>query len=218
MKYTRHIMGISRVMAFLVARASNGSAVLVKSSLRNSSVGNSSLSFIGNSLCSRRWVLREVTRAGSVDFEEAGGAHAAADAHGDHDVAGLAATALQQCVPDLAGAGHPVRVADGDGSAVDVQLVRVDLEEVAAVHGLGGEGLVQLPQVDVLDLEVVLGEKLRDGEDRSDPHLVRCAAGDRDAAVRPQWCKTAPGCFGRLHQDRGGGAVGQLGGVAGGDR
>src|ERR1035438_6437007 len=90
-------------------------------------------------------------RVDSEHFEEAGGAHTAADAHGDHDVPGLAATALEQCVPDLAGAGHSVRVADGDGAAVDVQLVRVDLEEVAAVHGLGREGLVQLPQVDVLD-------------------------------------------------------------------
>ena len=40
-------------------------------------------------------------------------------------------------------------MADGDRAAVDVQLLGVDAEPVAAVDHLHGEGFVQLPQVDV---------------------------------------------------------------------
>src|SRR5687768_11035163 len=45
---------------------------------------------------------------GSCDFEEAGGAHAAADAHGDHDVLRAAALALDQGMAGEARAAHPV--------------------------------------------------------------------------------------------------------------
>ena len=48
---------------------------------------------------------------------------------------------------------HAVRVADGDRAAVDVQAVRRDAELVAAVEHLHREGFVQLPQVDVVDLQ-----------------------------------------------------------------
>jgi len=40
-------------------------------------------------------------------------------------------------------------VADGDGSAVDVEAAVVDAQLVAAVDNLAGEGLVELPQVDI---------------------------------------------------------------------
>lgn len=122
---------------------------------------------------------------GLKNFEEACCAHAAPDAHGDDHVPGVTATPFQESVPDKAGTGHPVRVADGDGPAVDVDLVRVDLQEILAVEGLRREGLIQLPQVDVVDTETVLGEKFRDGEDRSDAHLVGCATSHGDPAVGP---------------------------------
>jgi hypothetical protein len=38
---------------------------------------------------------------------------------------------------------HAVRMTESDRTAVDVQLLRVDPEEVAAVDRLGGERLVQ---------------------------------------------------------------------------
>src|SRR5947208_2394706 len=91
----------------------------------------------------------------SVDLKKSCAAHAAADAHGDDDVLGAAAFAFLQDVAGQARAGHPERVADGDGAAVDVVLLRVDAELVAAVEALAGEGLVQLPQVDVVDLQAV---------------------------------------------------------------
>src|SRR5690349_23043410 len=81
------------------------------------------------------------------DLEQAGGTHAAADAHRHDDVLGLAATALDQRVAGAARAGHAERMADRDRAAVDVELVVRDAELVAAVEHLNGEGLVQLPQV-----------------------------------------------------------------------
>ena len=55
-------------------------------------------------------------------------------------------------------------------------------EPVAAVDHLRREGFVQLPDVDVVDLEPVLLEQLRHREHRTDAHLVGLAAGDRVAA------------------------------------
>ena len=58
----------------------------------------------------------------------------------------------------------------------------VDAELVATVDDLHGERLVQLPQVDVVDLETVPLQQLRHREDGPDAHLVRLATGDGEAA------------------------------------
>src|ERR1700722_7459556 len=92
------------------------------------------------------------------------GAHAAgakpiedvvvADAHGDHGVLDVAAPpALLKHMAGEPRAGHPERMADGDRAAVDVVLFRVDAEGVAAIEALAGEGLVEFPQVNVVDLQ-----------------------------------------------------------------
>src|SRR5438046_835474 len=84
-----------------------------------------------------------------VDLEQARAALAAADAHGDDAVFHVPApAALLQDMAGAARAGHAERVADGDRAAVDVVLLRIDAEGVAGVEALGGERLVQLPQVD----------------------------------------------------------------------
>jgi hypothetical protein len=57
------------------------------------------------------------------------------------------------------------------------------MPSLSAVDHLHSECLVQLPDADVLDLEAVLVEQLRDGEYRADPHLVGLAAGHREAAI-----------------------------------
>src|SRR5688572_20209161 len=114
---------------------------------------------------------------GSENFEQARAAHAAADAHGDDRVLGAAALAFLQDVAGEPRAGHAEGVADGDGAAVDVVLLRVDAQLVAAVEALAGEGLVQLPQVDVVHLQAMPLQQARDGEDRPDAYLVGLAAG-----------------------------------------
>src|SRR6266566_4453642 len=59
----------------------------------------------------------------SRDFEQAGRAHAAADAHRDDDVLRAAALAFDQRVAGEARARDAVRMADRDRTAVDVELV-----------------------------------------------------------------------------------------------
>ena len=56
-------------------------------------------------------------RSFSVDFEQAGGAHPATDAHGDDTVFRAAPLALDQDVAGHPGARHAVGVADRDGAA-----------------------------------------------------------------------------------------------------
>ena len=50
-----------------------------------------------------------------------------------------------------AGAGAAEGVAEGDRAAVDVELLLVDAELAGAGEDLGGEGLVELDQVDVVE-------------------------------------------------------------------
>jgi hypothetical protein len=78
-----------------------------------------------------------------------GGAHAAADAHGDDGVAAAAAAQLVEQRRGELRAGAPERVAERDGAAVDVELRVGDAELALAVHDLRGEGLVHLEEVDV---------------------------------------------------------------------
>src|SRR6266704_823400 len=113
-------------------------------------------------------------RCSSVDdFDKAGGAHAAANTHGYNSILGLAPAPLDQGVAGQPRPGHAVGMADRDRAAVDVELFRVDAELVAAMDDLHRECLVQLPQVDVIDLEPVSLEQPGHGIDRSNAHLVR---------------------------------------------
>src|SRR3954470_7220790 len=143
----------------------------------------------------------------SEDLEQAGGAHAAADAHRDDAVLGAAPLALEQDVAGHPGAGHPIRVADRDRAARDIQLVVGDAELVATVDRLARERLVELPEVDLVHLDPGLLEQLGDREHRTDAHLLGAAAGDRHAAIGAQRREPAALGFLRLHQDHRGGAV-----------
>src|SRR5580692_11896435 len=69
-------------------------------------------------------------------LEQTGRAHAAADAHGHHGIFGLAAAALDQGVTGETRAGHAVGVADRDRAAIDVDLLRINAELVAAIQHL----------------------------------------------------------------------------------
>src|SRR5262249_50725445 len=136
--------------------------------------------------------------------------HAAPDAHGDHGVAGLAALALDEGVADQTRAAHAVGVADGDGAAVDVVLLGVDAEPVAAVEALHGKGLVELPEVDVGDLEAVALQQLWHREDRADSHLVGLAARHHHTAVDAERIEAALLRELRIHHHAGGRAIREL--------
>ena len=60
-------------------------------------------------------------------------------------------------------AGGGERVAEGDRAAVDVDLAGVDLQRAGGRHGDAGEGLVDLPQVDVLRAQPLAFEQLARG-------------------------------------------------------
>ena len=89
------------------------------------------------------------------DFQKPRGPHAATDTHGDDGIFRLAPTALNQSVAGQPSSGHAVGMPDRDRAAIDVELFRIDPELVAAIDHLYREGLVQFPEVDIVDLESV---------------------------------------------------------------
>src|SRR6266478_2404233 len=104
------------------------------------------------------------------DFEQPRSAHAATDAHGHHAVFGLAATSLDQKMSGQAGPGHAVGMADRDRTAVDVEFLGIDAQFVAAINHLDGIGLIQLPQIDIIDLQTMTLEQAGDRRHRADAH------------------------------------------------
>ena len=151
-------------------------------------------------------------------LEQARGAHAAADAHRHHNVAHAAPLALDQGVPDHACAGHAVRMADRDRTAVDVEALVGDAEPVAAIEHLHRERLVQFPQTDVVDREAEALQQLRHCKHRSDAHLVGLGARDRHADIAAQRLQDRALRPAGFHHDAGRRAIGELAGVARGDR
>src|SRR5579883_1554294 len=149
-----------------------------------------------------RWSLRHL--------EQPRRTHAAADAHGDDDALGAAALAFDECVTRHARAAHPIGMADRDGAAIDIVFRGIDAEPVAAIERLHGEGLVQLPEIDVVDLEAMPLEQLGHGEDRADAHLVGLAAGDDHAAIDPQRLEPALLRELSIHEHAGGRTVREL--------
>src|SRR5207245_4096360 len=135
-------------------------------------------------------------------------------AYRNDDLPSAARLALERRGPDGRRPGNSVGVADRDGAAIDIVPLGIDAEPVAAVESLHGKGLVELPETDVLDLEPMLLQQLWHRKNRPDPHLVRRAAGNCDTAIGAE--RLQPAAFGLLclHQQRGGRAVGQLGGVS----
>src|SRR5215218_9174514 len=99
----------------------------------------------------------------AVDCEQACAPLAATDAHGDDAPFGLAPAAFLQDVAGKPRAGHAEGMTDGDRTAIDVVLLGIDAELVARIQTLAGEGLVQFPDVDVVDLEAMALQQLRHG-------------------------------------------------------
>ena len=59
-------------------------------------------------------------------------------------------------------------------ASANIQLARVDAQDVGAVDGHGGESLVDFDKIDVGgQIEIVFAEELGDGERRSNAHYPR---------------------------------------------
>src|SRR3954447_8826119 len=153
----------------------------------------------------------------AVDLEQACAALAAADAHRDDAPLGLAPAAFLQDVAGETRAGHAEGMADRDRTAVDVVLLGIDAELVARIEALAGEGFIELPEIDVVDLQAMALQEFRHGVDRADAHLVRLAAGRRPRNETAERVEAALlGVLG-FHQHDRRRTVRELAGIAGGD-
>src|SRR6476661_7701226 len=88
--------------------------------------------------------------AGLATLEQGGLPLADADAHRRHAVAAAAPAQLVQEGDDEARAAHPQRVPERDRAAVHVHPGRIEAELADHGEALGGEGLVQLDEIDVV--------------------------------------------------------------------
>src|SRR5438445_9628507 len=94
---------------------------------------------LANELSLGRHRLKSVLQA----IEDAGGAHAAADAHGDHAVASVAALQFADNRGCEFCAGAAKGVAEGDGSAVGIDASAVEAGLLDDGERLRGEGFVE---------------------------------------------------------------------------
>jgi hypothetical protein len=102
-------------------------------------------------------------------------------------------------VPDHAGTGHAVGMADRYRAAIDVENLVRDTEFVAAIDDLHRKCL----------------EEFRHGKDRADAHLVGLAACDGSAAIEAERLESALLGHAGLHHDRSRRTVRKLARVAG---
>src|SRR4051812_8190215 len=152
------------------------------------------------------------------DSDKARGAHSATNTHGYNSILGLAPAALDQGMAGQPRSGHAVGMADRDRAAVDVELFRVDPELVAAMDDLHRKCLVQLPQVDVVDLESVSLEQSGHGIDRSNAHLVRFTTSRDKATEDTQRLQSLLRRELVAHDHSSTGAIRKLTGIAPGNR
>ena len=107
-------------------------------------------------------------------------------------------------------------MADGDGAAVDIDLGHIELQIAGHGHGLGGEGLVGLDQVDVLDGQVGLGQSLTGSGDGAQAHDlgIHAALAPADQLGHGLQAVLLNSLLGSQHQS--GGAVVDAGSIGGG--
>src|SRR5258708_22875595 len=133
--------------------------------------------------------------------------HAAADAPGDDGALGAAAPSFDQDMAGHARSAHAKGMTDRDRAAVDMETFLRNAQPVAAVKHLARKGFVELPQINIVDIEALARQQLGNAEHRADAHLVRLAARDREAPECTE--RLQPALFSelRVHQHAGGGAV-----------
>lgn len=100
------------------------------------------------------------------------------NAHGGEENLLLLPSALAETSDNLPRASRAQRVAERNGAAADVHLAVVNLERVLAVDCHAGESLVQLDNVDVVDGNVELAQKLGNGNRGANTHDAGSQAGN----------------------------------------
>ncbi|MNJ38738.1 hypothetical protein D3C77_335910 [compost metagenome] len=87
---------------------------------------------------------------------------------------------------DHARATHAIGVADGNGTAVDVEPCRVNTQGLRAIQHLAGKRLVDFPQPDIIDAQAMLTQQLGDRQHRADAHFLWRQAGHSDTTIQTQ--------------------------------
>ncbi|MCY1416646.1 hypothetical protein D9M71_321620 [compost metagenome] len=108
-------------------------------------------------------------------------------------------------------------MAKGDGAAVDVDLAGVPAEFLADRQGLCSKGFVGFDQVEVGQLPAGFFQAAAGGRYRADAHDRRIDAGIGVGGDLRQHRQAECLGLGSAHQQYGGGAIVERGGVAGGD-
>src|SRR2546422_11559086 len=90
-----------------------------------------------------------------------------------------AAAELVQQGHDEPRAGHAQGMAERDRAAIHVHLLRIQAQLADDDEALRSEGLVQLDEVEVRDLEAGTRQRLAYGRDRPDSHHSRIDTGNR---------------------------------------
>src|SRR2546423_368160 len=127
----------------------------------------------------------------SGSFEDGGDALAAADAHGGEGVPAAGAPELVERLDGQDCPGRADRMTEREAAAVRVDAFRRQPEFPGYGQGLGGEGLVHLEDVDLVQLEAGPVEDVAGGRNRAHAHDPRLHAGvahtgmpDRSAQTR----------------------------------
>lgn len=142
--------------------------------------------------------------------------HTSTNAHGgDTDLLTLALE-LGEEGSDLAGTGAAERVTEGDGTTLGVDLLDGGTDLLDGVDGLGGEGLVDLKDVNIVDGQASALDGDGDGEGRTDTHDARGHTDDGGGDVFAEDLEAELLGGLALHEQDGSSTVRDLGGVTGG--
>lgn len=88
-------------------------------------------------------------------------------------------------------------MAQRDCSAAYIQFVPIDLEFVSAIDCHGGEGFIDLDQINIFEREIILPKQFRDRDDRVNTHDPRCKSSNSGTNIL---CRN--GCFSSRAVDR----------------
>src|SRR3990172_13203729 len=105
-------------------------------------------------------------------FDDGGDALADTDAHGRETITAAAFFHFVNQRRHYARAAAAKRMAEGDGAAVHVQLIQVDLQLPNASKNLRGKGLVHFDEIDLLHGESGSLERLLGRRNRPDAHII----------------------------------------------
>ena len=103
--------------------------------------------------CNRQGEKSDVESEVSEALEDACGAHAATDAHGDHAVAGVAALEFAHERGGQLGAGAAERMAERDGPAIGIDSRAIEIRLLNHGQRLRGEGFIQFDHRQIIQGE-----------------------------------------------------------------